>query len=178
MLLGSAIFVTRSGAKITIGEILFDPGKYEGEVGPDPIEGRSYGSTTARVMAARAGGAPVIFSFAHGDMIYELKHDVRSIETGFESAFSAKDNSAQRSFVVAMGNAEITEIERTRLLKRAATFFASASTHLKGDIKTAKAAAQVERKQSQCRKDGRIVLRHSPQSTPEPSIKSPDISAP
>ena len=90
VLLGSAIFVTRSGAKITIGEILFDPGKYEGEVSPDPIEGRSYGSTTARVMAARAGGAPVIFSFAHGDMIYELKHDVRSIETGFESAFSAK----------------------------------------------------------------------------------------
>ena len=82
VLLGSAIFVTRSGAKITIGEILFDPGKYEGEVGPDPIEGRSYGSTTARVMAARAGGAPVIFSFAHGDMIYELKHDVGSIETG------------------------------------------------------------------------------------------------
>ena len=33
-------FVTRSGVKITIGEILFDPGKYEGEIGPDPIEAK------------------------------------------------------------------------------------------------------------------------------------------
>ena len=42
----------------------------------DPIEGRSYGTTTARVMSARPGGAPVTFSYAHGRMIYALKHDV------------------------------------------------------------------------------------------------------
>ena len=143
VLLGSAIFVTRSGAKITVGEILFDPDKYEGEIGPDPIEGRGYGTTTARVMAARPGGAPVIFSFAHGGMIYALKHDVGSIEAGFESAFKAKDKSAQRSFVLAMGNAEITQIERTRLIKRAADFFGVGINDLKRDIKTEKAAAEV-----------------------------------
>ena len=162
VLLGSAIFVTRSGARITVGEILFDPGKYEGEIGPDPIEGRGYGTTTARVMAARPGGAPVIFSFAHGGMIYALKHDVGSIEAGFESAFKAKGKSAQRAFVVAMGNAEITQIERTGLIKRAADFFGVGFNDLKRDIKTEKAAAETERKQSQRRKDGRFVLRYFP----------------
>ena len=162
VLLGSAIFITQSGAKITVGEILFDPGKYEGEIGPDPIEGRSYGTTTARVMAARPGGAPVIFSYAHGGMIYTLKHDVGSIATGFETAFKAKDKSAQRSFTVAMANAEITQVDRTRLVKRAADFFDVGINDLKRDIKTEAAAAEIQRKQSQPRKDGRFVLRYFP----------------
>jgi hypothetical protein len=162
VLLGSALFITQSGAKIAVGEILFDPSEYEGEIGPDPIEGRGYGTTTARVMAARAGGAPVIFSYAHGGMIYTLKHDVGSISTGFETAFKAKDKSAQRSFTVAMANAEISQVDRTRLVKRAADFFGVGFNDLKRDIKTEAAASEIQWKQSQPRKDGRFVLRYFP----------------
>ena len=61
-----------------------------------------------------------------------------------------------------MANAEITQIERTRLIKRAADFFGVGFNDLKRDIKTEKAAAEIERKQSQRRKDERLVLRYFP----------------
>ena len=111
-------------------------------------------------------------------MIYTLKHDVGSIEAGFESAFKAKDKSAQRSFIVAMANAEITQIERTRLIKRAADFFGVGVNDLKRDIKTAKAAARWSGNSRSAERMGASSSVISLQSTPEPSRQSPDISAP
>jgi hypothetical protein len=63
----------------TVGDVLADPARFEGETLADPLEGPEYGICKARIMR-RADGSPWIHSFAHGRTVYELKHDARSIE--------------------------------------------------------------------------------------------------
>ena len=58
----------------TVGDVLADPERFNGRVLADPIEGVSYGRTTAMVMLRRSDGYPWIKSFAHGGMSYTLGH--------------------------------------------------------------------------------------------------------
>jgi putative DNA primase/helicase len=58
----------------TVGDVLADPERFEHRVLADPIEGVSYGRTTAMVMLRRSDGYPWIKSFAHGGMSYALGH--------------------------------------------------------------------------------------------------------
>jgi len=62
----------------TVGDVLADPARYEGETLADPLEGIAYGRCVAKIMR-RADGTPWIHSFAHGRIIYELKHDAASV---------------------------------------------------------------------------------------------------
>jgi hypothetical protein len=73
----------------TVGDVLADPERFEGETLADPLEGLNYGPCKARIMR-RADGAPWIHSFAHGRTIYELKHDAASVRKAMEEA--AKDD--------------------------------------------------------------------------------------
>jgi hypothetical protein len=52
----------------TVSDVLADPERFNGRVLADPIEGVSYGRTTAMVMLRRSDGYPWIKSFAHGGM--------------------------------------------------------------------------------------------------------------
>jgi hypothetical protein len=56
----------------TVADVLADPKRFEGCALADPIEGVSYGSSTAVVMLRRSDGQPWIKSFAHGGTSYTL----------------------------------------------------------------------------------------------------------
>jgi hypothetical protein len=73
----------------TVGDVLADPERFEGETLADPLEGVAYGRCVAKIMR-RADGTPWIHSFAHGRTIYELKHDAASVRKAMEKA--AKDD--------------------------------------------------------------------------------------
>ena len=144
-----------------------------GADGPDPIEGRSYGSTTAR---PGDRGTPrrrsVVFSFAHGDMIYELG-PMPFDWTGFESAFGAKDNSARRSFVAASATPN-HRIERARPTEARSHFLRRRPR--RPDARRRRGEGCVARGTVASREDQRLFLGSFPASTPEPSRQSPNIS--
>ena len=73
----------------TVGDVLADPERFEGETLADPLEGVAYGRCVAKIMRW-ADGTPWIHSFAHGRTIYELKHDAASVRRAMEKA--AKDD--------------------------------------------------------------------------------------
>jgi hypothetical protein len=60
---------------ISVGEVLKNPGKYNGKACADPFEGQDYGRTTAKFYNNLKTGSPCINSNAHGGMIYYL-HDI------------------------------------------------------------------------------------------------------
>jgi hypothetical protein len=68
-------FVDRELKGCTVADVLADPERFDGCVLADPIEGLSYGSTTAMVMRRRSDGHPWIKSFAHGGAAYTLRGD-------------------------------------------------------------------------------------------------------
>ena len=76
-------------AGCTVGDVLADPDRFEGETLADPLEGVEYGPCKARIMR-RADGTPWIHSFAHGRTVYTLKHDATSVRKAMEKA--AKDD--------------------------------------------------------------------------------------
>jgi hypothetical protein len=72
----------------TVGDVLDDPERFEGETLADPLEGVAYGRCVAKIMR-RADGTPWIHSFAHGRTIYELKHDAASVRKAMQKADKA-----------------------------------------------------------------------------------------
>jgi hypothetical protein len=65
-------FTDRKLEGCTVADVLADPKRFEGRTLADPIEGISYGRSTAIVMLRRSDGHPWIKSFAHGGMSYSL----------------------------------------------------------------------------------------------------------
>ena len=59
----------------TVGDVLADPERFDGEVLADPLEGTNYGHTTAKVYVNVRTGEPWVRSFAHGGMKYTLCWD-------------------------------------------------------------------------------------------------------
>jgi hypothetical protein len=96
----------------TVGDVLADPARFEGETLADPIEGTEYGICKARIMRG-ADGSPWIHSFAHGRTVYDLKYDARSIAAALMTA--SVDGLAERfvNFVLA-GDLDEDEVERLR----------------------------------------------------------------
>jgi hypothetical protein len=96
----------------TVGDVLADPARFEGETLADPLEGAEYGLCKARIMR-RADGTPWIHSFAHGRTVYELKHDARSIAAALTAA--SVDGLAERfvNFVLG-GDLDEDEVEQLR----------------------------------------------------------------
>ena len=99
-------------AGATVGDVLANPARFEGETLADPLEGVEYGVCKARIMR-RADGSPWIHSFAHGRIIYELKHDARSIEAAL---MKAPIDGLPELFVrlVLAGDLDDDEVERLR----------------------------------------------------------------
>ena len=75
-------------AGCTVGDVLADPDRFEGETMADPLEGVDYGHCCAKIMR-RSDGTPWIHSFAHGRTIYELKYNAAHVHKAIEAA--AKD---------------------------------------------------------------------------------------
>ena len=98
-------------AGCTVGDVLADPERFEGETLADPLEGVAYGRCVAKIMR-RADGTPWIHSFAHGRTIYELKHDAASVRKAMEKA--AKDE-VVATFALLAAGADIDAVELAEL---------------------------------------------------------------
>jgi len=57
---------------VTVGDVLINPSRYDGEACADPFEGVEYGRTTAKFYANSKDGKPCINSQAYGGMKYFL----------------------------------------------------------------------------------------------------------
>lgn len=72
-------------ARVTVGDVLENPARYEGLTLADPVEGVPYGRCKAKVMV-RADGSPWIHSFAHGRTVYEMKYDAVAVRAKVDAA--------------------------------------------------------------------------------------------
>jgi hypothetical protein len=72
-------------AGCTVGDVLADPERFEGETLADPLEGVEYGTCKAKILRC-PDGTPWINSFAHGGIRYTLKHDAASVRAAMEKA--------------------------------------------------------------------------------------------
>ncbi|WP_439407433.1 hypothetical protein ACNJX9_39460 [Bradyrhizobium sp. DASA03076] len=70
---------------VTVGNVLADPDRFIGESLADPLEGVDYGRCKAMVMKGDDDSL-LIHSFAHGNGIYYLRHDLRSAKAAFAQA--------------------------------------------------------------------------------------------
>ena len=67
--------------RVAVADILANPARYDGETLADPLEGRAYGTSKAKLFCSppsTGSGARdiVIHSFAHGGLTYRMRYDV------------------------------------------------------------------------------------------------------
>ncbi len=101
-------------AEVTVGDVLGDPSRFEGETLADPLEGVDYGRCKARIMM-RADGTPWIHSFAHGRTTFELRYDAGAVEAAISVAAKA-DAVGTFLRLVVMADLNPQELERLRNL--------------------------------------------------------------
>ena len=150
-------------AGCTVGDVLADPERYEGETLADPLEGVAYGRCVAKIMR-RANGVPWIHSFAHGRTIYELRFDAAAVRKAMQQA--AKDE-VVATFALQAAGADIDAVdlaELRQLAKKLAGINLSA-------IDAAFKAAQ----QQQAAQNAKTTRAHQAASRrdPRPQIRAP-----
>ena len=123
-------------AGMTVGDVLDNPGEFEGETLADPLEGVEYGRCKAKVM--RGSGAPFINSFAHGHAIYQLRYDAVSIE---ERINLAPANVAVETLIPLVLVGDLTTLELDDLIEKVKTRSNRGVKQIKAAIK----AARIER---------------------------------
>ena len=96
----------------TVGDVLADPERFEGETLADPLEGVDYGRCVAQDHAPGRRHAVDPFSFAHGRTIYELKRDAATVRKAMEEA--AKDD-VVATFVLLAVDADVDAVELEEL---------------------------------------------------------------
>ena len=103
-------------AGCTVGDVLADPEKFEGETLADPNEGVEYGRCVAKVFR-RASGVVWINSFAHGRTVYELKLDAVSVREAMQAA-AKSDVVATLSKLAVDADLDAVELEELRQLAK------------------------------------------------------------
>jgi hypothetical protein len=73
---------------VRVGDVLADPARFEGETLCDPFAGENYGRCKAQIVRSRSGNL-TIHSFAHGGIMYRLRHDLASALTTLGKATKA-----------------------------------------------------------------------------------------
>ncbi len=101
---------------VSVGDLLADPTKFDGEEFYDPIEGRDYGHPTAMFYADKL----IINSFAHGGFVYKLRHDYASIVAAI---MAAPKKDAPPILCRMLFWADVTPPEQEELFKLAGTQF-------------------------------------------------------
>ena len=117
----------------TVGDVLTDPERFEGETLADPLEGIAYGRCKAKIMR-RASGEPWIHSFAHGRTVYELKHDAASVQRAMEQA--AKEDVVE-TFIRLAVVADLDAIEQAILCQLAKMLSGVGLREIKAVLKAA-----------------------------------------
>jgi hypothetical protein len=151
-------------AGCTVGDVLADPERFEGETLADPLEGVSYGRCVAKIMR-RADGTPWIHSFAHGRTIYELKHDAASVRAVMEQV--TKDD-VVTTFVRLAVDSDLDAIGLEELRQSAHKLSGIGLRVIDTALKAAKQQQNEQRAQST----------HGRRQDPRPRIWSPAADAP
>ena len=100
------------GEKVTISEILLNPDKYDGMIGPDPIEpDYQNGAKTCKVFMNRSNGRPMIYSQAHGGVNYRLWYDTPSVLGCLRAMDTAKAQAALKTVLHATRPNDSAEAE-------------------------------------------------------------------
>jgi Virulence-associated protein E len=99
----------------TVGDVLANPEKYVDQTLADPIEGVSYGANTARVLKGFHDGELFVNSFAHGGIVYQLRHDAATIRTKIEA--TKDDEEVKRILTSLLPYAIVDSIELAGLIK-------------------------------------------------------------
>ena len=150
-------------AGCTVGDVLADPERFEGETLADPLEGEEYGPCKARIMR-RSDGTLLIHSFAHGRTVYELKHDAASVRRAMEKA-SKEDVVATFALLAAGADRDAIEMEELRQLAKNLS-----GTGLRVINSVLKAAQQ---KQAAQNLEAMRTLRVWRRQDPRPRIRAP-----
>jgi hypothetical protein len=152
----------------TVGDVLADPARFEGETLADPIEGMAYGRCKAKVMR-RSDGTPWIHSFAHGRSIYQLKLDAAGVRKAMEEA--AKDDVVKTYVRLAVGaDLDAEELAELRQLAKSLSKVGLSAIDSMLAAAQEKYAAQQAREKRKQRLAGR--------RDPRPMINEPMSDAP
>ena len=150
-------------AGCTVGDVLADPERFEGETLADPLEGEEYGPCKARIMR-RADGTPWIHSFAHGRTVYELKHDAASVRRGDGEGGEGRRGGG---FVRLAAGADIDAVELEELRQLAKELSGVGLRAINAMLKAAQ--KQHAAQQATAARTQRAALRQDPR----PLIRSP-----
>jgi hypothetical protein len=152
----------------TVGDVLANPERYEGETLADPLEGVEYGRCVARIMR-RADRTLWIHSFAHGRTIYDLKYDARAVEAVMRQT---ADDAVVKTFITLVGAADIDKGELERMRNIAAERGGIGLNTIKAMLKEAE--EKRTRQQVEELRRHRIAERRDPR----PQISAPTDDAP
>jgi predicted P-loop ATPase len=137
----------------TVGDILTERKRFEGETLADPVEGVDYGRNCAKVMVG-SDGLPFIHSFAHGRTIYRLRYDVTSICKLLEQT---EDADVLDRFIQLDAQAEIDDIGLENIARYLKTRTGNSIRAILRSIKDARGRRAQQRAQEQQAK-GPVVL--------------------
>jgi hypothetical protein len=140
---------------VTVGAVLADPDRFIGETLADPMEGVDYGRCKAMVMKGD-DDALLIHSFAHGNGLYFLRHDLRSAKAAF--AQGPAEGKVDHALAI-LGQAELEEDEFdefvTLVSKTAGVGMRPLAARIKKERAERKAKAREASMESKA--DGRII---------------------
>ena len=148
----------------TVGDVLDDPARYEGETLADPVEGISYGRCKAKVM--RGADGPFINSFAHGHTIYQLKYDAAAVR-----ARVAVNSDPAGTLIKLALLADLNDIEIAELTHDVARCSGTGVNAIKAALK---AALAEQRKRQRDEKRERLL---ADRSDPRPILERPGPDA-
>jgi hypothetical protein len=140
---------------VTVGAVLADPDRFIGETLADPLEGVDYGRCKAMVMKGD-DDALLIHSFAHGNGLYFLRHDLRSAKAAF--AQGPADGKVDHALAI-LGQAELEEDELEEFVTLVSKTAGVGTRPLKARIKKERAERKAKAREAsmQSKADGRII---------------------
>jgi hypothetical protein len=101
--------ILEDGTVVTVGDVLANPGRFEGLALADPIE-PGYDRRIAKIMRG-AGGIPFIHSFSHGKAMYRLRYDAATLARAVQASPDPIETLTQMVIW-----AELDEIEMAKLI--------------------------------------------------------------
>jgi hypothetical protein len=152
----------------TVADVLADPAAFEGETLADPLEGVDYGRCKAKIMR-RADGTPLINSFAHGGIVYELKLDAAAIRTAMSAA---ETGDVVAILIERLLRADIDPVEEDALIADAKKRTGTGMRMIARQIKAARQAVATEKAKEACE------LRIAERTDPRPMLPVPAPDAP
>lgn len=140
---------------VTVGAVVADPDRFIGETLADPLEGVDYGRCKAMVMKGD-DDALLIHSFAHGNGLYFLRHDLRSAKAAF--AQGPAEGKVDHALAI-LGQAELEEDELEEFVTLVSKTAGVGMRPLKARIKKERAERKAKAREAsmETKADGRII---------------------